>query len=77
MKKRAKDWRAVKARYWKIVDEILRKSDIILNILDARFPNETRNEVIEKKMKDYGKKFIFILNKCKQHLLLHHIRVSF
>ena len=63
MRKPTKDWRQVKARYWKIVDEILRKSDIILNILDARYPEETRNEVIEKKMKDYGKKFIFILNK--------------
>ncbi len=58
-----KDWRAVKSKYWKIVDEILRKSDIILNILDARYYNETRNEVIEKKMRDYGKKFIFVLNK--------------
>ncbi len=60
---KSKNWRAVKTRYWKIVDEILRKSDIILNVLDSRFYNETRNEVIENKMRDYGKKFIFILNK--------------
>ena len=59
----AKDWREVKRRYWDLVDEILRKSDIILNILDSRFYNETRNPKIEEKLRAYRKKFIFILNK--------------
>ncbi len=59
----AKDWREVKRRYWDIVDEILRKSDIILNILDSRFYNETRNKKIEEKIRAYRKKYIFVLNK--------------
>lgn len=58
-----KDWREVKRRYWDLVDEILRKSDIILNILDSRFYNETRNRFIEEKMKAYRRKHIFVLNK--------------
>ena len=58
-----RDWREVKRRYWDLVDEILRKSDIILNILDSRFYNETRNPKIEEKLRAYRKKFIFILNK--------------
>ncbi len=59
----ARDWRQVKRKYWDVVDEILRKSDIILNILDSRFYNETRNKKIEEKIRAYRKKFIFILNK--------------
>jgi len=53
----------MKKNYWKVVDEIIRQSDLVLNILDSRFYNETRNEVIEKKLRDYRKKFIFVLNK--------------
>src|SRR3989344_4460278 len=58
-----KDWKEVKSKYWKIVDEILRKSYIILNVIDARLYNETRNTIIEGKLRGYGKRFIFVLNK--------------
>ena len=58
-----KDWREVKQKYWRIVEDILKKSDLILNILDARFYQETRNPIIEKRLRKYRKKFIFILNK--------------
>ncbi len=58
-----RDWREVKRRYWDIVDEILRNSDIILNILDSRFYNETRNKFIEEKVRAYRRKWIFVLNK--------------
>ena len=52
-----------KSKYWRVVDEILRKSDLILDILDSRFYEETRNKEIEERIRRYGKKFIFILNK--------------
>src|SRR4030042_2166696 len=37
--------------------------DIILEILDARFPKEMQNKEIEKLIKDKGKKVIYVLNK--------------
>lgn len=46
-----------------IVDEVIKHSDIILEVLDARFIEETRNKVVEKRITDAGKKLIFVLNK--------------
>jgi len=46
-----------------IVLTIIRQSDIILEILDARFINETRNLKLEGEIKDKGKKIIYVLNK--------------
>lgn len=60
---KGKDWQRLRIKYWGVVDEILRKSDLILNILDSRFYNETRNKKIEEKIKAYGKKYILVLNK--------------
>ena len=60
---RSRDWRAVRKRYWSVVDDILRKCDIVLCVLDSRFYNETRNKIIEDKIKRYGKRSILVLNK--------------
>ena len=50
--------------FWRVVNEVIRDSDIILEVLDARFPEETRNREIEEKIaKCRNKKLIFILNK--------------
>ncbi len=50
--------------FWRVVNEVIRDSDVILEILDARFPEETRNREIEEKIaKCKNKKLIFILNK--------------
>ena len=46
-----------------IVTEIISISDIILEVLDARFPEETRNLALEKEIKTRGKKLIFVINK--------------
>jgi len=46
-----------------IVREVVRTSDIILEILDARFVEKTRNKELEKYILDQGKKIIFVLNK--------------
>jgi hypothetical protein len=45
------------------VKEIIRISDIILEVLDARFIEETRNKELEDMILKSGKKLVFILNK--------------
>jgi len=49
------------ANYWKIVNQILREADIILEVLDARLIDETRNKEIEAKA---NKQIIYVINKC-------------
>jgi len=49
--------------YWKVIEEIIESSDIILEVIDARMVSLSRNEDIEEMVKAKGKKLIFILNK--------------
>ena len=51
-------------KFWALVDQIIRRSDVILEILDSRFPTQTRNEELESRIKKYGRKHIFVLNKA-------------
>lgn len=46
-----------------IIKNIIEQSDIILEILDSRFIEKTRHKDLEKKIKDMGKRIIFVLNK--------------
>lgn len=46
-----------------IVDSIINEADLILEILDARFIEKTRNIPMEKKVKKLGKNLIYVLNK--------------
>ncbi|MBU0662329.1 MAG: GTPase [Candidatus Diapherotrites archaeon] len=48
----------------KRVMKVIRKSDILLEVLDARFPAETRNFRLEKKIKWMEKGLIIVLNKA-------------
>ncbi len=47
----------------KIAREVIKTSDIILEILDARFIEKTRNAELEETIKAEGKKLIYVLNK--------------
>lgn len=47
----------------KQVENVIRESDILLEILDARFLEQTRNPEIEKIARNFGKKIIYVLNK--------------
>ena len=47
-----------------LVKEIIRISDIVLEVLDARFIEETRNRELENLILESGKKIIFVLNKA-------------
>ncbi len=46
--------------FWKLVNKVLRDSDIVLLVIDARFPEMTRNKEIEQK----ARKLLYVINKC-------------
>ncbi len=50
--------------FWKMVNEVIARSDIVLEILDARMVEETRNTEVEKRIEKYGKQLIYVINKC-------------
>ena len=50
--------------YWKVIEEIIDESDIVLDVLDARMVNLSRSEEIESLVKSKNKDLIFILNKA-------------
>jgi len=49
--------------YWDLIKEIVRESDIVLEILDARNVEISRNEVIEKIIRNGDVPRIFVVNK--------------
>jgi ribosome biogenesis GTPase A len=49
--------------FWRHVNTVIRNSDIILEVLDARMINETRNREIEEKVKKSGKILLYVVNK--------------
>jgi ribosome biogenesis GTPase A len=51
-------------KYPDVMKEVIRISEIILEILDSRYIDETRNKEIEEEIKKQGKKIIFVLNKA-------------
>ncbi len=53
-----------KQAFSKLANEVISTSDIILEILDARYIDKTRNLDLEKEIKEKGKKVIYILNKA-------------
>ena len=61
--KRLKNLKKQRGKYPLLLNKIIEISDIILEILDARFPKEMQNKEIEKLVKDKGKKIIYVLNK--------------
>jgi ribosome biogenesis GTPase A len=50
--------------YWNLIEEIVRESDIILYILDARAVRESRNKKIEETLDRLAKPYILVLNKA-------------
>ncbi len=43
---------------------VIKEADVVLEVVDARFPEETRSRELEKYAKKRGKKLIIVLNKC-------------
>ena len=50
--------------FWRLVNKVIKDSDILLLVLDARMPELTRNREIESKIKENKKKIIYVLNKA-------------
>jgi ribosome biogenesis GTPase A len=50
--------------YWKVVNGVIAEADILLEIIDARNVEKTRNIEIENKVDRSGKILIYVLNKC-------------
>ncbi len=52
-----------KVAFPKLAKEVIRISDIVLEVLDARFIEKTRNKDTEKLVKDNEKVLVYIINK--------------
>ncbi len=61
--RKLKNIKKQKQKYPKLLEQVLENSDIILEVLDARFLEETRNKDIEKEIKKRKKKIIYVINK--------------
>lgn len=61
--RRTENIRKQKQKFPSIADKIIEDSDIVLEILDSRFPDETRNEEFEEKVKTKGKVLVYVFNK--------------
>jgi hypothetical protein len=55
--------RKQRKKYPSIAQSIIESSDIILEVLDARFAEETRNEAFEKEIFNKNRRIIYVLNK--------------
>ncbi len=52
------------ASYQMMVKDVIKKANILLEVIDARFPDETRNSEVERDIARSKKPFIIVLNKC-------------
>jgi len=50
--------------YWRHVNKVLKEAEIIIEVLDARLIEETRNQEVEDKVQKMGKKLLYVFNKC-------------
>ena len=53
-----------RAKYPAVMKEVVDISDIVLEILDARFVEDTRNLEVEADILAKGKKLVYVFNKC-------------
>jgi len=50
--------------YKVLVKDVIKKADVLLEVIDARFPDETRNSEVENEIVRLNKPFIIVINKC-------------
>ena len=50
--------------YKTLVKDVIKKADVLMEVLDARFPDETRNRDVEREIVSLNKPFIIVINKC-------------
>ncbi len=49
--------------FWNVVNKVIDDADIIIEVLDARYPEESKNTEVERKVSRQGKRIIYVLNK--------------
>lgn len=49
--------------YWDLIKRIIKESDLVLEILDARLIELSRNEEVEKLIDEIGRPVIYVINK--------------
>ena len=49
--------------YWELIERIITESDVVLEILDARLVEMSRNEEIERLVEEIERPLIFVVNK--------------
>ncbi len=49
--------------YWSVIERIIYESDVVLEILDARFVQLSRNEKVEELIEKIKRPMIFVINK--------------
>ncbi len=58
--------------FWRHVKKVLDQAEIVIEVLDARFVEESRNKELEDKIIALGKKLLFVVNKSdiatKEHI---------
>lgn len=52
------------ASYKALVKDVIKKADVLLEVVDARFPDETRNMEVEREIVRLNKPLIIVINKC-------------
>ena len=50
--------------FWRHVNQVLEESQIVIEVLDARLVQETRNKEIENKVRWAKKKILYVITKC-------------
>lgn len=50
--------------YKVMVKDVIKQADVLLEIIDARFPDETRNREVERDVARAKKQLIIVINKC-------------
>jgi len=53
--------------FWGVVKRIIEKADIVLEILDARMPEITRNKRLESYVEKFGKPIVFVINNNQKY----------
>ncbi len=54
----------MKTGFLKHIVSLIKQSDLIIEILDARHPEKTRNPYLEKLVKEIGREIILVINKA-------------
>ena len=50
--------------YWDLIKRIITESDLVLEVLDSRLVELSRNEQVEELIEQVGRPVIFVVNKC-------------